>query len=149
VQARPVYLGVFAILPLRKRHGDTPVPAAVYSFNANGEMTGSAWVEESGFLEGPVLLTNTHSVGVVRDAVVEWGARNSPGRGSFSLPVVAETWDGRLNDIDGFHAKKEHVFRALGGAKGGLVAEGNVVGERVCALSTSKRVSAPPCACLQ
>ena len=116
------------VLPLGESHGDTPVPAAVYSFNGNGEMTGSAWVEESGFLEGPVLLTNTHSVGVVRDAAVEWGARNFPGRGSFSLPVVAETWDGGLNDIDGFHVKKEHVFRALDGAKGGLVAEGNVGG---------------------
>ena len=124
----PVRTGVTAILPLGKSHGDMPVPAAVYSFNGNGEMTGSAWVEESGFLEGPVLLTNTHSVGVVRDAVVEWGARNFPGRGSFSLPVVAETWDGGLNDIDGFHVKKEHVFRALDGAKGGLVAEGNVGG---------------------
>ena len=103
---------VRTVLPLGESHGDTPVPAAVYSFNGNGEMTGSAWVEESGFLEGPVLLTNTHSVGVVRDAAVEWGARNFPGMGSFSLPVVAETWDGGLNDIDGFHVKKEHVFRA-------------------------------------
>ena len=124
----PVRTGVTAILPLGKSHGNTPVPAAVYSFNGNGEMTGCAWVEESGFLEGPVLLTNTHSVGVVRDAVVEWGARKFPGRGSFSLPVVAETWDGGLNDINGFHVKKEHVFRALDGAKSGMVVEGNVGG---------------------
>jgi L-aminopeptidase/D-esterase-like protein len=103
------------------------VPAAVFSFNGNGEMTGSEWVEESGFLEGPVLLTNTHSVGVVRDAVIEWGTSKLP-PADFDLPVVAETWDGQLNDINGFHVKKEDVFRALDGAKGGAVAEGNVGG---------------------
>ncbi len=77
----PVRTGVTAILPLGKDNANTAVPAAVFSFNGNGEMTGSEWVEESGFLEGPVLLTNTHSVGVVRDAVVEWGTRKFPGYG--------------------------------------------------------------------
>jgi len=124
----PVRTGVTAILPLGKDNSDTPVPAAMFSFNGNGEMTGSEWVEESGFLEGPVLLTNTHSVGVVRDAVIEWGTNKFPSSGDFSLPVVGETWDGQLNDINGFHVKKEDVFRALDQAKGGAVAEGNVGG---------------------
>jgi D-aminopeptidase len=122
----PVRTGVTGILPLGKN--DTPVPAAMFSFNGNGEMTGSEWVEESGFLEGPVLLTNTHSVGVVRDAVIEWGIRRFHGSGDFGLPVVGETWDGELNDINGFHVKKEDVFRALESAKSGPVAEGNVGG---------------------
>jgi L-aminopeptidase/D-esterase-like protein len=124
----PIRTGVTAILPLGKNNSDTPVPAAVFSFNGNGEMTGSEWVEESGFLEGPVLLTNTHSVGVVRDAVIEWGLRKFPSTGDFSLPVVGETWDGGLNDINGFHVKKDDAFRALDDAKGGAVAEGNVGG---------------------
>jgi D-aminopeptidase len=124
----PIRTGVTAILPLGKNKSDSPVPAAVFSFNGNGEMTGSEWVEESGFLEGPVLLTNTHSVGVVRDAVIEWGTNKFPRTGDFSLPVVGETWDGELNDINGFHVKKEDVFRALDGASRGTVAEGNVGG---------------------
>jgi D-aminopeptidase len=124
----PVRTGVTAILPLGRENSNTPVPAAVYSFNGNGEMTGAAWVEESGFLEGPVLLTNTHSVGVTRDAVVEWGTRKFPDTEYFSLPVVAETWDGELNDINGFHVKKEDVFSALDGATSGAVEEGNVGG---------------------
>jgi D-aminopeptidase len=124
----PVRTGVTAILPLGKSKSDTPVPAAVFSFNGNGEMTGSEWVEESGFLEGPVLLTNTHSVGIVRDAVIEWGTTKFPRTGDFSLPVVGETWDGALNDINGFHVKKEDVFRALDRAGSGPVAEGNVGG---------------------
>src|SRR6267154_2076966 len=128
VGSGPVRTGVTAILPLGKNNSDTPVPAAVFSFNGNGEMTGSEWVDESGFLEGPVLLTNTHSVGVVRDAVIEWGTRKFPGTGVFSLPVVGETWDGGLNDINGFHVKKEDVFCALDDAKGGAVDEGNVGG---------------------
>jgi D-aminopeptidase len=124
----PVRTGVTAILPLGKNNSYVPVPAAVFSFNGNGEMTGSEWVEESGFLEGPILLTNTHSVGVVRDAVIEWGTNKFPGTGDFSLPVVGETWDGGLNDINGFHVKKGDVFRALDEAKSGAVAEGNVGG---------------------
>ncbi len=121
----PVRTGVTAIFPLGKANSNTRVPAAVYSFNGNGEMTGAEWVEESGFLEGPVLLTNTHSVGVTRDAVVEWGTKKFPGTENFSLPVVAETWDGELNDINGFHVKKEDVFSALDHAKSGPVEEGN------------------------
>ena len=124
----PVRTGVTAIFPLGKAGANTPVPAAIFSFNGNGEMTGSEWVEESGFLEGPVLLTNTHSVGVVRDAVIEWGQKRYPDTEYYSLPVVAETWDGQLNDINGFHVKKTDVFAALDTATGGPVAEGNVGG---------------------
>src|ERR1700756_383420 len=124
----PVRTGVTAILPLGKDKSTTPVPAAVFSFNGNGEMTGSEWVEESGFLEGPVLLTNTHSVGLVRDALIAWGQKRYPDTDYYSLPVVAETWDGELNDINGFHVTKEDVFAALENAAGGPVMEGNVGG---------------------
>jgi L-aminopeptidase/D-esterase-like protein len=124
----PVRTGVTAILALGKSGANTPVPASMFSFNGNGEMTGSEWVEESGFLEGPVLLTNTHSVGVVRDAVIEWGQKRYPDTDYYSLPVVAETWDADLNDINGFHVKKEDVFAALNSATTGPVAEGNVGG---------------------
>ena len=124
----PVRTGVTAIFPEGKTGANTPVPAAMFSFNGNGEMTGSEWVEESGFLEGPVLLTNTHSVGVVRDAVIEWGQKRFPGTDYYSLPVVAETWDGELNDINGFHVTKQSVFEALESATGGPVEEGNVGG---------------------
>ena len=124
----PVRTGVTVILPLGKGEANTPVPAAMFSFNGNGEMTGSEWVEESGFLEGPVVFTNTHSVGVVRDAVIAWGQQRYPDTEYYSLPVVGETWDGELNDINGFHVKKEDVFEALNEAASGPVAEGNVGG---------------------
>jgi L-aminopeptidase/D-esterase-like protein len=127
----PVRTGVTAILPRGKK--SDPVFAGWYSLNGNGEMTGTTWVEESGFLEGPIMLTNTHSVGIVRDAVVSWiyeeGLYNPISANVFwSLPVVAETYDGRLNDINGFHVKPEHVFAALNNASAGPVAEGNVGG---------------------
>jgi L-aminopeptidase/D-esterase-like protein len=107
-----------------------PVFAGLFSLNGNGELTGAHWIEESGFLDGPVLLTNTHSVGVVRDAAIAWRHRNFKGGpwDLWSLPVVAETWDGFLNDIDGFHVKPEHVFRALDEARAGPVEEGSVGG---------------------
>lgn len=127
----PVRTGVTAILPRGKSPDAPPVFAGMYSLNGNGEMTGTAWIEESGFLEGPVILTNTHSVGVARDAVIAWSnRRTSAGRpaASWSLPVVAETWDGWLSDINGFHVKPEHVFNALDGARTGPVAEGGVGG---------------------
>jgi L-aminopeptidase/D-esterase-like protein len=126
----PVRTGVTAILPQGKNFRGR-LFAAWHTLNGNGEMTGTTWVEESGGLGTPVLITNTHSVGVVRDAVIEWNARRGTGEGysgDFSLPVVAETWDGFLNDINGFHVKKEHVFAALDGAKPGPVEEGNVGG---------------------
>jgi L-aminopeptidase/D-esterase-like protein len=126
----PVRTGVTAVLP-RGKDFRGRVFAAWHTLNGNGEMTGTTWLEESGSLGTPVLITNTHSVGVVRDAVIEWNARRGAGEGysgDFSLPVVAETWDGFLNDINGFHVTKEHAFRALDGAQAGPVAEGNVGG---------------------
>ncbi len=127
----PVRTGVTAILPRGKTFN--PVFSGWYSLNGNGEMTGTTWVEESGFLEGPITITNTHSVGVVRDSVVSWLAENDLTGPHFKdlywlLPVVAETWDGILNDINGMHVKKEHVYAALDSAKGGKIAEGNVGG---------------------
>jgi L-aminopeptidase/D-esterase-like protein len=125
----PVRTGVTAILPRGKN--DDPVYAGVFSLNGNGEMTGTAWVEEGGFLEGPIALTNTHSVGVVRDAVIAWRVKRGgadPGGFYWSLPVVAETWDGWLNDVNGFHVKPEHVFNALNTAHGGAIEEGSIGG---------------------
>src|SRR5512145_578103 len=130
VGAGPVRTGVTAILPRGKASAD-PVFAGSFSLNGNGEMTGTTWVEESGFLEGPVMITNTHSVGVVRDAVISWRVKHGPPDASgywWSLPIVAETYDGYLNDINGFHVKPSHAFEALDGAKAGPVAEGNVGG---------------------
>lgn len=127
----PVRTGVTAVLPRGRASLERYSFAGWYSQNGNGEMTGTTWVEESGFLEGPVMITNTHSVGVVRDAVIAWrvahGAADAAG-GWWSLPVVAETWDGWLNDINGFHVKAEHALAALDGARAGAVAEGSVGG---------------------
>jgi D-aminopeptidase len=124
----PVRTGVTAVLP---RGGDNPeqVFGAWFTLNGNGEMTGTTWVEESGFIEGPIMITNTHSVGTVRDAVIAWqmkkqGKTFQP----WSLPIVAETWDGFLNDINGFHVKPEHVAQALDQAASGRVEEGNTGG---------------------
>ncbi|MEM7613199.1 MAG: P1 family peptidase, partial [Pseudomonadota bacterium] len=129
----PVRTGVTAVLPF----GDDPAAvayAAYHSLNGNGEMTGALWIDESGTLAGPIMITNTHSVGVVRDAVTAWSLQKTGGQLAWSLPVVAETWDGPwppyggLNDINGFHVQKEHAFAALDAATGGPVAEGNVGG---------------------
>src|SRR5438094_9543 len=127
----PVRTGVTAILPRGHASLNDPVYAGFFSLNGNGEMTGTAWVDESGFLEGPIVITNTHSVGVARDAVIAWrinhGAADKTGYW-WSLPVVAETWDGWLNDINGFHVKPENVWHALDSAHGGALAEGSVGG---------------------
>jgi D-aminopeptidase len=149
---RKVRTGVTAILPRGDATRDTPVFAGWTTLNGNGEMTGTTWVRESGQLEGPVLLTNTHSVGVVRDAVIEWRVRagGSDATGYWwSLPVVAETWDGHLNDINGFHVRPEHAARALRDARGGPVAEGNTGGgtgmichEFKCGTGTASRALA-------
>ena len=133
--APQVRTGVTAILP-RGRSDNQPVFAGYFSQNGNGEMTGTHWIKESGFLDGPVMVTNTHSVGVVRDAVIAWQLKHkfvpktsSVGDSWWSMPVVAETYDGPpLNDINGFHVKPEHAFAALDGARPGPVAEGNVGG---------------------
>ena len=122
----PIRTGVTAILPRGRESGDSTF-AAWFSLNGNGEMTGTTWIEHSGLLEGPILITNTHSVGVVRDAVIAWQLDRNP---SFlwALPVVAETYDGSLNDINGFHVTAEHTFAALDGARSGPVEQGAVGG---------------------
>ncbi len=122
----PVRTGVTIVHP-RGRQSADPVFAAWFTLNGNGEMTGTTWIAESGFLEGPVGITNTHSVGIVRDAILKWQV-SRPGLQPWGLPVVAETYDGGLNDINGFHVRDEHVLQALDGARGGPVAEGNVGG---------------------
>ncbi len=126
----PVRTGVTAVLPRGKDSQDS-VFAGWFTLNGNGEMTGTTWVEDSGFLDGPVMITNTHSVGVVRDAVIAWRIKRAPPDEegySWSLPVVAETADDDLNDMNGFHVKPEHVFHALDTARGGPVEEGSVGG---------------------
>jgi L-aminopeptidase/D-esterase-like protein len=126
----PVRTGVTAILP-RGKNNDDDVFGAWFTLNGNGEMTGTTWLEDSGFLDGPIMITNTHSVGVVRDAVIAWkvqrGKADSEGY-FWSLPIVAETYDGFLNDVNGFHVKPEHAFHALDSARAGPVEEGNVGG---------------------
>lgn len=144
--------GVTAILPRGRETLDKPSFAGWFSLNGNGELTGTTWLEESGFLEGPVMITNTHSVGRVRDATIEWRVKQGNADASgywWSLPVVGETWDGHLNDVNGFHVKPRHVFEALESAKPGPVAEGNVGGgtgmicyELKCGTGTSSRVLA-------
>jgi len=147
--ARKIRTGITAILPRGKDSLSTPVFGAWFALNGNGEMTGTAWLEESGQLEGPVLLTNTHSVGVVRDAAIAWRVNQGGADTSgywWSLPVVAETWDGHLNDINGFHVRPDHVAAALSGAKSGPVEEGSVGGgtgmvchEYKCGIGTASR----------
>jgi D-aminopeptidase len=122
----PVRTGVTVVHP-RGRASADPVFGAWFTLNGNGEMTGTTWLQESGILEGPIAITNTHSVGVVRDAILQWQVTR-PNMQPWGLPVVAETYDGGLSDINGFHVKPEHVLTALEGARGGPVAEGNVGG---------------------
>lgn len=122
----PVRTGVTAILPRGKASGDS-VFSAWFSLNGNGEMTGTTWIDESGLLETPILITNTHSVGVARDALIDWMRQKSPNF-LWALPVVAETYDGSINDINGFHVKPEHVFEALNTASSGPIVQGGVGG---------------------
>jgi D-aminopeptidase len=146
-----VRTGVTAILPRGQLTLSKPAFAGIFSLNGNGEMTGTHWIDEAGMLEGPVMITNTHSVGLVRDAVIQWRIKQGNPDASgywWSLPVVAETWDGELNDVNGFHVKQEHVFAALDAAREGAVAEGNVGGgtgmichEFKCGTGTSSRVT--------
>lgn len=148
---KAVRTGVTAVLPRGAASSNKPVFGGWFSLNGNGEMTGTTWVEESGFIEGPVMITNTHSVGAVHQGTIQWryeqGAADSSGYW-WSLPIVAETWDGFLNDINGFHVKPEHAFAALNAAQGGPVAEGNVGGgtamvcfEYKCGTGTSSRLT--------
>jgi L-aminopeptidase/D-esterase-like protein len=127
----PVRTGVTAIFPRGKAQKFSPVFANWYSLNGNGEMTGTTWLTESGFLETPIMITNTNSVGVVRDAVLKWYVDTDWYKGEewwYTYPVVAETYDGFLNDIYGFHVKEEHVLEAIDNASSGKIAEGNVGG---------------------
>jgi len=134
IEGATVRTGVTVIWP-RGKQSDDPAFGGWFSLNGNGEMTGTTWLEESGFLDGPIFITNTHSVGTVRDAYIAWQVEhkrkpgtNSFGGGFWSLPIVAETYDGFLNDTNGFHVKPTHVVQALDGAAGGRVPEGNVGG---------------------
>jgi len=146
---RKVRTGVTAILPRGRGSITTPAFAGSFVLNGAGEMTGRDWIEESGMLEGPVMLTNTHSVGTVHQATIAWRVKQGDADATgywWSSPVVAETWDGELNDINGFHVKPEHVFAALDGAKPGPVDEGNVGGGTgmichhfKCGIGTSSR----------
>jgi D-aminopeptidase len=119
--------GVTIVHP-RGSKDHTPVYAGVHSFNGNGEMTGAAWVEEGGLLEGPIGITNTHSAGMVRDTIIAWQIKNNALYQKWSCPVVAETADAWLNNMNGFHVKEHHVMRALDSAKDGAVKEGNIGG---------------------
>jgi D-aminopeptidase len=125
----PVRTGVTMVVP---HDGDVyleSVYAGSHRLNGNGEMTGLEWIREAGMLSGPIGITNTHSVGVVHDAIIRHAVRSHPKGGSFwSLPVAAETYDGLLNDTDGFHVSMDHVDEALAAAHGGAVDEGNVGG---------------------
>lgn len=128
---RKVRTGVTAVLPRGRGTISMPAFAGSFVLNGAGEMTGRSWIEESGMLEGPVMLTNTHSVGTVHEATIAWRVKNGDPDASgywWSTPLVAETWDGELNDINGFHVKPAHVDAALDGAKAGRVDEGNVGG---------------------
>ncbi len=127
----PIRTGVTAIFPRGKAKKISPVYANWYSLNGNGEMTGTTWVTESGFLETPIMITNTNSVGVVRDAVLKWYVETDWYKGEdwwYTYPVVAETYDGFLNDIYGFHVQEKHVWEAINNASTGKIAEGNVGG---------------------
>lgn len=142
----PVRTGVTVIVPRGENPSD-PVFSGWFALNGNGEMTGTTWIEESGFLEGPIAITNTHSVGVVRDAIIGWQNERGLGFQPWMLPVVAETYDGSLNDINGFHVRPEHVHQALDSAESGPVAEGNVGGGTgmrclgfKCGIGTSSRL---------
>ncbi|MGI9202548.1 MAG: P1 family peptidase [Woeseiaceae bacterium] len=148
---KAVRTGVTAILPRGGQTNHRPVFGGWFSLNGNGEMTGTTWVEESGFIEGPIMITNTHSVGAVHEGTIRWrfenGAADSSGAW-WSLPVIAETWDGYLNDINGFHVRPKHAAAAIESAQSGPVAEGNIGGgtamncfEFKCGTGTSSRVT--------
>ena len=127
----PIRTGVTAIFPRGKAKKFGPVYANWYSLNGNGEMTGTTWVTESGFLETPIMITNTNSVGEVRQAVLKWFVDTDWYKGEewwYTYPVVAETYDGFLNDIYGFHVKEKHVLEAIENAKPGKIEEGNIGG---------------------
>lgn len=126
----PVRTGVTAILPRRPENLSIPVFAGYHNFNGNGEMSGAHYLDEVGQLTFPITITNTHSCGVTRDATLKWASRAHPGSltDAFGLPVSAETYDGFLNDINGFHVTEDHVFEAIETASSGAIEEGSVGG---------------------
>ncbi|NNM62491.1 MAG: P1 family peptidase [Steroidobacteraceae bacterium] len=128
----PVRTGVTAILPRGRARGADGVFAGYFSYNGNGEMSGTHWIEEAGRCDGPITITNSHSVGIARDTTIRWIVERFPGKfdtgNSFAMPVAAETLDGYLNDVNGFHVREEHVFAAIDCARGGPVEEGSVGG---------------------
>lgn len=130
VGAGPVRTGVTIVLPRGRSGVLQPVKAGVHALNGNGEMTGTHWIEEAGIFRGPIGLTNTHSIGMVHHALVRWLSRVDGDRGAYPwlMPVVAETCDAVLNDMDGLHIDESHVFEAIAAAASGPVAEGNVGG---------------------
>tara|TARA_B100001750_G_scaffold168424_1_gene136857 strand:+ start:1139 stop:2287 length:1149 start_codon:yes stop_codon:yes gene_type:complete len=150
-EKKAVRTGVTAILPRGEDTNHRPVFGGWFSLNGNGEMTGTTWVEESGFVEGPIMITNTHSVGAVHEGTIRWRFENGAADSSgywWSLPVIAETWDGYLNDINGFHVRPDHASAAIENAKSGPVAEGNVGGgtamncfEYKCGTGTASRIT--------
>ena len=147
---RAVRTGVTAILPRGRGTLDSAAYGGWFALNGNGETTGTTYLSEFGQFDGPIMLTNTHSVGVVRDAVIGWRVRQGGTDSSgyyWSVPIVAETWDGDLNDANGFHVRPAHVEQALEEARGGPVAEGSVGGgtgmvchEFKCGIGTASRV---------
>lgn len=148
---KAVRTGVTAVLPRGRSSSDSPVFAGWFALNGNGEMTGTTWIEESGFLEGPVMITNTHGVGAVHEGTIRWrlaqGAADASGYW-WSLPVIAETYDGYLNDINGLHVRPEHAMQALDAASAGPVAEGSVGGgtgmichEYKCGIGSASRLA--------
>jgi D-aminopeptidase len=127
----PVRTGVTAILPRGHTGELPPVWAAIFSLNGNGEMTGAHWVNEAGYFTGPICITNTHGIGAVHEASTRWMLKqygDAFGEYAWALPVVAETCDAHLNDMNGFHVRQDHVLAALDGARGGPLEEGNVGG---------------------
>ncbi|HTR02901.1 MAG TPA: P1 family peptidase [Thermoanaerobaculia bacterium] len=127
----PVRTGVTAVVPRGRQSLDDPVFAGVFDLNGAGELTGAHWIEESGFLEGPMMMTNTHSIGAVHEGTIAWRVKQGGADATgywWSNPTVGETWDGELNDINGFHVRPAHAGEALDAARGGPVAEGNVGG---------------------
>jgi D-aminopeptidase len=128
IRGSDIRTGVTAILPRPRSKLGTPVFAGCHSLNGNGELTGSIWMEEAGRCDGPITITNTHSCGTARDATIKWMTKNIDNIGHWSLPIAGETYDGQLNDINGFHIKEEHVFNSLDQAEGGPIEEGSVGG---------------------
>ena len=128
----PVRTGVTAIFPRGHKKEPNPVWAGFHALNGNGEMTGTHWVEDAGYFLGPICITNTHSVGITHHATVKWMVDNYAGafgeHNVWAMPVIAETYDGALNDINGMHVREQHVLEALSSATSGAVAEGNVGG---------------------